>query len=129
MNEKIFFMKIKADPIYIGIFENTSDIESEYDLAEGSLSNIFVLLAYYDYIDYSGESFVLFEKDNKLFEVNGGHCSCHGLEGQWDPEETSISELRHRLKNGTLGIDYDGRNEYAAELSELFDVFDTAIGN
>jgi len=22
----------------------------------------------------------------KFFEVHGGHCSCHGLEGQWDEE-------------------------------------------
>jgi hypothetical protein len=28
--------------------------------------------------------------------VNGSHCSCHGLEGQWEPEETSMKALEHR---------------------------------
>jgi hypothetical protein len=32
---------------------------------------------------------VIFEKDGKLWEVNGSHCSCYGLEGQWQPEETT----------------------------------------
>lgn len=39
---------------------------------------------------YDGSAYVLFEKNNKLFEVYGGHCSCFGLEGQFNPEEITI---------------------------------------
>jgi hypothetical protein len=55
-----------------------------------------IIIADYTYEDYSGAAFVLYEQDGKLFEVNGSHCSCHGLEGQWDPEETSIGALKLR---------------------------------
>ena len=69
-----------------------------------------ILLAWYGLGDYEGSAFVLFEKDNELYEVNGSHCSCFGLEGQWDPEKTSVAELRHRIEHGNLGRDgyYDG---------------------
>lgn len=55
-----------------------------------------VLLAYYTYEDYSGSAFVLYQKDGKLFEVHGSHCSCYGLEGQWEPEETTYAALSMR---------------------------------
>lgn len=31
--------------------------------------------------------------DGKLYEVSGEHCSCYGLEGQWNPAETSWKYL------------------------------------
>ena len=52
----------------------------------------------------------LFERDGKLYEVFGGHCSCYGLEDQWKPEETTTAALRYRLKEGsTYGIVNDAR--------------------
>lgn len=79
-----------------------------------------ILLASYSYECYSGDAFVLFERDGKLFEVNGSHCSCYGLEGQWDPEETSVEALRHRLDAGELGNEYCG-NVFADELRQVLD--------
>lgn len=49
-----------------------------------------ILFASYGEDNYSGNAFVLFEKDGKLYEVNGSHCSCYGLEGQFEPEETTL---------------------------------------
>ena len=77
-----------------------------------------VLLASYSYENYSGDAFVLFRKNGQLFEVHGGHCSCYGLEGQWEPEETTIESLEHRLSEGNLGDDYTG-NVFAAELRQV----------
>ena len=76
-----------------------------------------VLFASYEYEDYQGDAFVLFRKDGKLYEVNGGHCSCYGLEGQWEPEETTIEALEHRLKEGNLGSSSYGPNPFAFELT------------
>jgi len=47
-----------------------------------------ILFADYTHEDYSGDAYVLgFDKEEgKWFEVHGGHCSCYGLEGQWEPE-------------------------------------------
>lgn len=82
-----------------------------------------ILLGSYTYEDYSGDAFVLAKKGRKLYEVNGGHCSCYGLEGQWEPEETSIEALRHRMKEGRLGGGAGGfRNELDALLTWLEDV-------
>lgn len=75
-----------------------------------------VLLASYGNENYSGDAFVLFKKDGKLYEVNASHCSCYGLEGQWDPEETTIESLMHRLDSGSLGNDDYAGNKFAHEL-------------
>ncbi|WP_058637013.1 MULTISPECIES: hypothetical protein [Bacteria] len=81
-----------------------------------------ILLGYYDCEDYSGEAFVLFRKDGQLFEVNGSHCSCYGLEDQWNPEETNVEVLRHRLTVGSMGRNNDNDNLYADELLALIEL-------
>ena len=48
--------------------------------------------------------------------MNGSHCSCYGLEGQWEPEETDLEAIRHRLLNGKLGQDDWSGNEFRDEL-------------
>ncbi len=61
-----------------------------------------ILVAAYE-IDgsgYEGSAYVLYKKDGKLFEVEGSHCSCMGLEGQWEPDETTADTLRERIKRG-----------------------------
>lgn len=55
-----------------------------------------ILYAAYTYESYSGSALVLYERDGRPYEVHGGHCSCYGLEGQWEPEETSWEALRMR---------------------------------
>lgn len=87
-------------------------MKSDFGIDDAALEGVTVLLASYTYEDYSGDAFVLFERGGKLYEVNGSHCSCHGLsessyddatETQWQPEETSIDALRHRLEKGHVG--------------------------
>ena len=55
-----------------------------------------IIIADLDEGGYEGSAFVLYRRDGKLFEVHGGHCSCHGFEGQWDPEETTWDALAMR---------------------------------
>lgn len=105
MNKKYFLMKLKNAQVFAGNFDCVEDVKGAFEVKDDALDDAFILLAWYGYGDYDGSAFVLFERDGKLYEVNGGHCSCNGLEGQWDPEETSASELVHRIKNGGLGTD------------------------
>jgi len=106
--------------MFIGIFKDTGSVLSESKAPEDALDGCTVLLAYYEYEDYSGSAFVLYQDaEGKLFEVNGGHCSCYGLEEQWDAEETSVAALRHHLTNGQLGRAYGNRNEFADELTTV----------
>lgn len=43
---------------------------------------------------------VVFRQGDKLFLVEGGHCSCHGFEGQWDPTETTKGALEMMSDSG-----------------------------
>lgn len=56
-----------------------------------------ILVALYSYADYSGNAIVIGRDEaGELFEVHGSHCSCYGLEGQWEPEPTSFAALQMR---------------------------------
>jgi hypothetical protein len=55
-----------------------------------------IIIAEYTYESYEGSVFVLFERDGQLYEVNGSHCSCNGIEGQWSPEATTWEALYMR---------------------------------
>lgn len=93
-------------------------LKSDFHITDADLEGVEILLASYGCDNYSGDAFVLFRKDGKYYEVNGSHCSCYGLEGQWEPEEASIDELLHRIEEGRMGSDYCG-NVYADELKEI----------
>lgn len=91
------------------------EVSSKYDIVN-------ILFASYGEDNYSGDAFVLFEQDGKLFEVNAGHCSCHGLEGQFNPEETSLESLKYRLIEGKMGVDDYSDNEFAKELKHFLGI-------
>lgn len=90
--------------IYYGNWDNMQEMCNDFGIKLNEVKNAEILLAYYDNEDYEGYAFVLFKQDGKLYEVNGSHCSCHGLSEssydggntQWEPEETSIEALRLR---------------------------------
>lgn len=89
------------------------------------LVGVTILYADYTYGDYSGDAFILFHKKDdqgnlKLYEVNGSHCSCYGLENQWQPEETTVKALRMRAENG-WGI-LNKENEDLMYILELLDM-------
>lgn len=96
-------------------FENFSSVDSIAGAYAGDgiskqdivkvLDDAKIWVAWYGYGDYCGNSFVLYEVNGTLYEVNGSHCSCYGLEGQWKPEKTSWKVLHHILENGTKFAD------------------------
>jgi hypothetical protein len=81
-----------------------------------------ILFASYGCANYSGDAWVLFEQDGKLFEVSGNHCSCFGLEDQWSPEEVLLEELENRLVNGSFGEDDWSDNNFKPELCKFLGV-------
>lgn len=73
-------------------------------------SNLVLLYADYTYEDYSGDAYVLgYNKEKKqFFEVHGSHCSCYGLEGQWDEEYyEDVKQLQVAIERG-----FANRSEY-----------------
>lgn len=53
------------------------------DLEEAALLNHNIIVAAYYQGCYEGHAYVLAEKDGILWETEGGHCSCNGIEGLW----------------------------------------------
>lgn len=83
---------------YYGLFGSKKDVASSYQVGDGVLDNFDILFAYYNYEDYNGYSWIVGIRSGKLYEVNGSHCSCYGLEGQWYEEETTSDSVNHRFK-------------------------------
>jgi hypothetical protein len=61
-----------------------------------ALTGAEILFALYVYENYSGDSQIIYQKDGKIFENTGSHCSCNGLEGQWGPAEVTLEALAMR---------------------------------
>jgi hypothetical protein len=47
------------------------------------------------------------------------------LEGQWQPEETTIEALRHRVNEGKLGNCKYEENPFALQLLQVLDTIST----
>ncbi len=86
---------------YYESFSSRNDILEQFEITSKELEKCIILFASYAEGSYEGDSFVLFKKGRDLYEVNAGHCSCYGLEGQWKPELTSWAALEQR-KEGAL---------------------------
>lgn len=76
--------------IYHENFNKWKDVQEAYSMEMKKPEQ--VLLAYYSYEDYSGSSYVIYREGDKYYFNYGGHCSCHGLEDQWDPTEFNSKE-------------------------------------
>lgn len=59
-----------------------------------------VIYASYDVDGYEGSAQIMFINRGKIYTVSGGHCSCYGLEGQWQPEEMPIETLQSIAEKG-----------------------------
>lgn len=105
--------------MFISGFSNTDDIINKYGAPDDALAGATIHIAWYEYGSYDGSSLVIFEKDGTLYEVNGSHCSCYGLEGQWKPEETSWEALQMRRLEQYYD---DGPTEASIELYALCDL-------
>jgi len=87
MNKEQLAEHFKVDQ-YANDFQDFDSVVSAYN-ANVTEDDIIILYASYTYEDYSGSSEVYFydKRDGLFYEVHGGHCSCYGLEDQWEPEE------------------------------------------
>lgn len=111
---------------FVGCERNCVDwIVEDFEIDISELNGATILFARYWGCSWDGTAFVLFLRDGKLYEVNANHCSCFGLEGQWEPEEAYIAELRHRMDEGEFGIDrFDGDGNFADKLKIVLDLFE-----
>jgi hypothetical protein len=82
--------------VYFDCFTGVEDVIEQFSAPADALDNAEVFYANYTTPAYEGYATVVFEKEGVLYEVNGSHCSCYGLEGQWEPEVTSWEAIAMR---------------------------------
>jgi len=115
-------LTVNSDAIYFDLFrDGWTDVQSEFvtDVPEPEQ----VYLAAYEYEDYSGDAIVVYRNGDKIYEVTGGHCSCYGLEGQFEPEEYDravyLDALRKRAENRNA---WSSEDKLASELIRRIEV-------
>ena len=113
---------------YFGEFTCKQDLIDNFSIDAKEVNDeTYVLLAAYSYECYEGSAFVLFIRDDKLYEVHGSHCSCYGLEETWEPEETTFEALEYRAEKGYLF--YGQGEEVVARFRELVNIKDLLFEN
>lgn len=128
---------------YFGGFTDRDNVASQFDMgnrgewnketheyppyvvSDGFPSDSQILFASYADGGYDGDATVVFERDGKLFEVNGSHCSCYGLEDQWIPEETSWEAMALRPRDRYVLSQHD--DEAKAAFWSLIDAHSNGV--
>jgi hypothetical protein len=87
--------------VFNNLFQSWEDIKREFNTDAKEPDKI--LYANYTYESYSGDALVVFKQGDEYGWVEGGHCSCYGLEDQWRPEmysaELFLSVLERKLED------------------------------
>lgn len=103
--------------MFYGKFSNKQSIIQEFELTNCALDDCAILFAAYEIDGYEGSASVLFIKKGKIYLVQASHCSCYGLEGQFDAEEIPPAALEKICSgNGLLG---EWRQEITGILTEM----------
>jgi hypothetical protein len=72
-------------------FDSWGEMMERFEASEPEPDEVFK--AAYDGEGYDGTAEIYYRRGQKYYHVYGSHCSCYGLEGQWDPEEYASREL------------------------------------
>ncbi len=70
--------------VYLG-FKDWADVAHEFQAEIGPEPD--KVFAAYSTPPYEGDAVVIFNRDGKWWLATGAHCSCYGLEEQWEPEQ------------------------------------------
>lgn len=84
--------------MFKGEFENASDVLDAFKVTDDQRDGVNIIYAEYEFEECDGSATVVFERNGDLFEVYGAHCSCYGLEWQWEPELIDKQVYAERLR-------------------------------
>ena len=80
--------------VYFGDFGSWQDVMEQFQVPEQDRpAPDQVIYAAYDCPSYEGYADVIYRIGDRYFWASGSHCSCYGLEDQWQPEEYSREQL------------------------------------
>lgn len=84
--------------VFEGLFDSWQDVTSNF--RAGNLEEPNYIWAEYDTGNWEGWATVITSSDGDTFEVaEGSHCSCYGLEDQWDPTLHTRAEIERMYSN------------------------------
>lgn len=95
---KGFLTALRRDPVYAGGFDGRESVFGNFRKEDDP--DIQILYANYQEEYYEGYASVVYYRKStkKYYEAYGSHCSCFGLEDQWDGDEEIVpTELLKRL--------------------------------
>lgn len=92
--------------VYTGAFSDWQDVISEFDIDATEPKHVF---ASYDIDGYEGDAFVVFSNGDGWKFVTGSHCSCYGMEGQWDEEDFYLEDYFEAKKQNKELLTVYGR--------------------
>jgi hypothetical protein len=71
------------------------EVSKVFQVERSELDGMEFLIAYIQEDNWDGSAYFLVRnrETGLLYEVIGGHCSCYGFEGQWEPKITSREYL------------------------------------
>jgi len=75
-------------------FGDQADVLRAFREPAAALDGAELLYACDESHNFSSRAAIVFRKDGQLYLVCGSHCSCHGYEGQWMAEPTTVEALR-----------------------------------
>lgn len=91
---------------YRGEFQQWSHVAESFS-GECPQSEPRYVFAEYQVPGYEGYSTVITSDDGEKFRVvEGSHCSCYGLEGQWEPTEHTKPEVE-KMMEASYGFFHD----------------------
>jgi len=107
---------------YFGNWSSQEDMAKDFSNDYGQPLHVAmvadVVFAAYDIDGYEGDALVVYRDGTSLYEVHGSHCSCYGLEGQWEPEAVERDALLKRIEAaGDYGVAARFKEEIKQALS------------
>lgn len=85
MKDLIKDLKEPESGIELASEDDARECFDQFDVPLSDRNSISIVDWEYISEDYSGSAFVIFIEDEEVYTVSGSHCSCYGLEDQWDP--------------------------------------------
>jgi hypothetical protein len=103
---------------YLGDFSDWSEVREQFGGECPEQEPRFVF-ASYECEGYDGSATVIVSETGIKFSVvEGGHCSCHGLEGQWEPTRHGVRDLR-KMMEATYGFWRDQKDDVTKWLHHI----------
>lgn len=88
---------------YHELFQRWADVQYHFEMSEPEPDE--VLYARYLLEWYEGESSVIYRNGDQFYWNRAYHCSCYGLEGQWEPESYSAELFLAAYERGRWSED------------------------